>query len=252
MQSTSQKARIVSRLQLNVKREVPILPIAFVEKRSKETVYLIDGDLPVREALSGLLDSLDIRVVSFASVAEYFEHAKPGEPSCLIVDMQLPDINGADLQQRIGREMCPPIIFLSGQPDVPAAVRAMKAGAIEILTKPIDPAALVEALHEALAQDRKLRLRRAELTRLQQRLSLLTPREREVVPLIVGGLLNKQAASMLGISEVTLQIHRSQVMRKMEAESFADLVRMALKLRISHWRANNCSSELAARTSSSS
>jgi FixJ family two-component response regulator len=198
-------------------------------------VYLVEDDSTTREKVSELLDPFKMNVISFGSAAEFLGYRRPDEPACLIIDMQ-PHIDGADLQKRVAGEMRPPVIFISGNVDVPATVRAMKAGAIEFLTKPIDPIALVEAVHEAFAQDRKLRLRRAELAELQQRSSLLTPRQREVFQLILGGLLNKQAASLLGISEVTLQIHRSQVMRKMEAESFADLVRMAVKLRIPYWR----------------
>jgi len=245
MQATCHNANISLRSQLSVESEARIPPNEAVANQSIETVYLIAHDLQFREALSELLATLDVRVVEFESATAYFAYRRPEEPGCLIVDMQLRDINGADVQQQIGREMSPPVIFISSHPDVPATVRAMKAGAIEILIKPVAPAALVQALREAFAQDRKLRLRKAELAQLQQRFSLLTPREREVLPLIVGGLLNKQAAFILGISEVTLQIHRSQVMRKMEAGSFADLVRMAIKLRVRHWSAENRSPELA-------
>ena len=245
MQATCPNANVSLHSHLNVKRDNGIPLNEAVANQSIETVYLIGHDLQVREALSELLTTLDVRVVGFESATAYFEYRKPEEPGCLIIDMQLRDINGADVQQQIGREVSPPVIFISSHPDVPATVRAMKAGAIEILTKPVDPAALVQALREAFAQDRKLRLRKAELAQLQQRFSLLTPREREVVPLIVGGLLNKQAAFILGISEVTLQIHRSQVMRKMEARSFADLVKMAIKLRVRHWSAESRSPDLA-------
>ena len=199
------------------------------------TVYLLEDGSTTCEKVSELLDSFKMNVIRFGSAAEFLGCTRADEPACLIIDLQ-PHIDGADLQRRVAGEMRPPVIFISGTVDVPATVRAMKAGAIEFLTKPIDPIALVEAVHEAFAQDRKLRGKRAELAELQQRSSLLTPWQREVFELILGGLLNKQAASLLGISEVTLQIHRSQVMRKMEAESFADLVRMAVKLRIPYWR----------------
>ena len=161
--------------------------------------------------------------------------------------MHLPDVDGLELQRRLAEKSHPPIIFISGKCDIPSTVQAMKAGAIEFLTKPVDPLALLSAVGTAFAQDRRLRQKKAELVKLQQRLRLLTPRERDVFPLIVGGLLNKQAAAMLGISEVTLQIHRSQVMRKMKAESFADLVRMAIKLRIPHRREHQPSAEFPVR-----
>jgi FixJ family two-component response regulator len=146
-------------------------------------------------------------------------------------------------------DACPPVVFICTHIDVPSAVRVVKAGAIELLTKPVDSTALLEAVLAALAHDRKLRQRRAELATLRERLVRLTPREREVLPLIVGGLLNKQAASVLGISEVTLQIHRSQVMRKMQAESLAELVRMAVKLRIPFWYDSRTRSDLPAHRS---
>ena len=153
-----------------------------------------------------------------------------------MVDIKLTGDKSGDLQEQMVRATSRPIIFVSVQPDVQSTVRAMKAGAFSILAKPIDPSALTEAVGEAFSQDQKQQSKQAEMTKLQGRFSLLTPREREVIPLIVGGLLNKQSAWILGISEVKLQIHRSQVMRKMEAQSLADLVRMALRLRIPYWR----------------
>ena len=236
MHTTCQNANTTAQTRPDANRPSPIANNQYAPKQSKGTVYLIDSDVQVRAALSGLLISINVNVIAVESMANYCQRATLAEPGCLIVDMQMRDINGADLQSIMDKEINPPVVFITGQPDVPAMVRAMKAGAIEILTKPVNPTALVEAVYEAFAQDVKARLRRAELKRLQERFSLLTPREREVLPLIVGGLLNKQAALILGISEVTLQIHRSQVMRKMEAESFADLVRMASKLRIPYWR----------------
>jgi FixJ family two-component response regulator len=177
-----------------------------------------------------------MEMVSFRSAREYLEYDGRAEPSCLILDLQLPDMSGLELQRRLGERANAPIIFISDLCDVATSVNAMKAGAIDFLTQPFDSPALAAAMQTAFAENRRLRQRKAELAKLQARFSLLTPREREVLPLVVGGLLNKQAASVLGISEVTLQIHRSQVMRKMQANSFADLVRMAVKLRISHWR----------------
>ena len=197
-----------------------------------EVVYLVDQDPGALKEISAPLATLEVTVVAFTSVAEYLEHSHVGVPSCLVLELQLTHRYDLDWQCQIAEEACPPVVFICSQIDIPSAVRVVKAGAIELLTKPVDPSALVEAVLAALAHDRKLRQRRAELTELRERLARLTPREREVLPLIVGGLLNKQAASALGISEVTLQIHRSQVMRKMQAESLAELVRMAMKLRI--------------------
>jgi FixJ family two-component response regulator len=235
MQATSLEENIGSLplINTNLKSVIPFKSGG--GRQSNEIVFLVSPDSQVRETLSMLLGSLEIEVECFRSAAEFCCCIRPDKAACLIVDAQFPDIDVADLQQRIGREMGPPFIFISGHTDVASTVRAMKAGAIEFLTKPVDSVALVDAVHAAHTQDRKVRLRKAELKKLQERLCLLTPREREVLPLTVGGLLNKQAASILGISEVTLQIHRSQVMRKMQAESFADLVRMAMKLRIPYW-----------------
>jgi FixJ family two-component response regulator len=199
-----------------------------------DTIYLVDDDAQVRKEISEFLATLGMKVVSFASAADYLAFSGRDTAACVILDTHLPDISGLELQRRLGEKAA--VIFISDHCDIVSTVRAMKAGAIEFLTKPVDMAALTGAIKAALAQNRKLRQKKAELAKLQERFSLLTPREREVLPLIVGGLLNKQAASLLGISEVTLQIHRSQVMRKMQAESFAELVRMAVKLRIPYWR----------------
>jgi len=201
-----------------------------------EVIYLLDSDRRVSEELAEILTARGLEAICFASATECLNFTRTDSTACLILDMHLPDMGGLELQRRLAEKSHPPIIFISGACDIPSTVQAMKAGAIEFLTKPVDPIALLSAVRAGFAQDLRLRQRKAELAKLQQRLSLLTPREREVFPLIIGGLLNKQAAAMLGISEVTLQIHRSQVMRKMEAESFADLVRMGVKLRIPHRR----------------
>lgn len=235
MQSTHYDSQLPPLFRPDVNREFHTAPGGSRTGLPTNTVYLIDDDLSVLATLSTYLITVDRSVVCFRSAAEYREYGKPGEPNCIIIDMQLPDINGSNLQWHIGRDIDPAVIFTTDRPDVPGAVLAMKAGAVQVLTTPVDQSVLIEAVSEAIAQDTRRRLRRAELVELQQRFSLLTPREREVVPLIVGGLLNKQAASILGISEVTLQIHRGQVMRKMLAGSVAELVRMALKLRIPHW-----------------
>ena len=159
-------------------------------------------------------------------------------PACLILDVELPDINGLDLQSQTAQGDHPQIVFITGHGDIPTSVRAIKAGAVDFLTKPFKEADLMRAIHAAIAQDRDARRKRAELGELRQRLSSLTPREREVLPLIVSGLLNKQAAAELGISEVTIQIHRGKIMTKMGAGSFAELVRMAglLEIPMAHSR----------------
>ena len=205
-------------------------------KRKGEVVYLVGNNLCCRETLSTHLAEFQVEVIGLNSAREYLEHPGADDSACLILDLPLPDMSGIELQRQIAAMAHPPIIFVSGICDVPSSVQAMKAGALDFFTPPFDLPTLIVAIQAALVQDRKQRQRRAELAKLRDRFSLLTPREREVLPLVVSGLLNKQAASVLGISEVTLQIHRSQVMRKMQAESLADLVRMAVKLRIPYWR----------------
>jgi FixJ family two-component response regulator len=199
-------------------------------KPTGEVVYLVDDDPNVREALSELFASLNIANVAFATAAEYLGYERSDTSACLVLDVQMPDIGGLDLQRQLRNGSGPPIIFISGHGDVPSTVRAMKDGAIEFLTKPVNPKALVAAIRTAFTKDVEQRQRMAELFSLQRSFALLTPRERDVFPLIVGGMLNKQAAAVLGISEVTLQVHRGQIMRKMVADSFADLVRKAAKL----------------------
>jgi FixJ family two-component response regulator len=201
-------------------------------KPTGEVAYLVDDDENVRDALSELLASLNIEHVTFGSAQEYLAFARSDACACLVLDVHLPDINGLDLQQRLASETSPPIIFISGHGDIPSTVRAMKAGASEFLTKPIDPQVLVAAIRAAFVRDMEQRQKAADLDSLRQRFALLTPREREVLPLVASGMLNKQAAAVLGITDVTLQVHRGQIMRKMEASSFADLVRMAAKLGI--------------------
>jgi FixJ family two-component response regulator len=201
-------------------------------KSPDHLVLVVDDDYRVREALQSLLAASDLRSVVFGSAAEYIAYPRPDVPACLILDVGLPDINGLDLQQQMGKEYHPPIIFITGQGDIPSSVRAIKAGALDYLTKPYSVEELLRLVRAALAQDQERRVKRADLDRLQRRLQSLTPREREVLPLVVSGLLNKQAAAQLGISEITLQIHRTNVMRKMEADSLAELVRMAASLQI--------------------
>lgn len=195
-------------------------------------IYIVDDDERIREALGELLESHDMRAVAFRSAGDYVNADKPDVPACLILDIELPDINGLDLQNQIAEGEHAPIIFITGHGDIPSSVRAIKHGAVDFLTKPFSDADLMQAIHAAIAQDRQKRAERAEIGTLRQRYADLTPREREVLPLVVSGLLNKQAAAELGISEVTLQIHRRNVMQKMAAASLADLVRIAERLEI--------------------
>jgi FixJ family two-component response regulator len=196
-------------------------------------IYVLDDDHRVRAALSSLLSSLGLRVEAFASAGEYLQFAKPDVPGCLILDLELPGMNGLELQQELAGGDSPPIVFVTGHGDVPSSVRAMKAGAIEFLLKPFDNQELLKSIDAAIFQDREARVRRAEIAELRRRYALLTPREREVLPLVVAGLLNKQTAAELGTSEITIQVHRGQIMRKMAATSLAELVKMAGKLGIS-------------------
>jgi FixJ family two-component response regulator len=201
-------------------------------KPAGNVVYLVDDDPRVREGLKNLFDSVDVTNLTFSSAPDYLAHSRVDEAACLILDLQMPGIGGLELQSRLVQEGSPPIIFITGRGDIPSTVKAMKAGAIEFLTKPIDTEILLAAVSTAFARDRLLRDQRAVQSELEKKFALLSPREREVLPLVVKGLLNKQAAAVLGIKEVTLQIHRSQIMQKMAAGSLAELVRMAGRLSI--------------------
>ncbi|MCE9657537.1 MAG: response regulator [Burkholderiales bacterium] len=195
-------------------------------------VFVVDDDPRICEALATLLSSHDMEAMTFGSAAEYLAAAKPDVPACLVLDVQLPDINGLELQSQLEQGSCPPIVFITGHGDLPSSVRAIKAGAVDFLAKPFKEEDLMRAIDAALAQSRESRQKGADQADLRQRLASLTPREREVLPLIASGLLNKQAAADLGISEVTLQIHRGKIMKKMGAGSFAELVRMAAALEL--------------------
>ena len=197
-----------------------------------QIIFIVDDDARVREALSELLESHGMRVATFGSAGEYVRAEKPDLPASLILDVQLPDINGLDLQQQIADGDYPPIIFITGHGDIPSSVQAIRHGAVDFLTKPVNGADLMRAVHAGLAQDRETRLDRAEMAALRKRYAALTPRERDVLPLVISGLLNKQAAAALGISEVTLEMHRRNVMQKMAATSLPDLVRLAEKLQV--------------------
>ena len=195
-------------------------------------VFIVDDDARIREALSELLETHGMRAITYGSAGEYVRADKPDLPASLILDVELPDINGLDLQKQIANGDHPPIIFITGHGDIPSSVRAIKDGAVDFLSKPFSDDDLMNAVHAGLAQDRQARLERTEMAALRERYSALTPREREVLPLVISGLLNKQAAAELGISEVTLQMHRRSVMQKMAVASLADLVRIAEKLQI--------------------
>ena len=179
---------------------------------------------------SDLISSMGLQVAVFGSAAEFLECEKPDAPACLILDLQLPGTSGLELQQQLANGDAPPIVFISGHGDVPSSVRAMKAGAIEFLSKPFSEQVLKHAIDNAISIDQAARQKRTELAELQRHYSLLTPREREVLPYVVGGYANKVTAAELGTSEITIGVHRGQIMRKMEAKSLAELVRMADKL----------------------
>ena len=202
-----------------------------------EVVYLVDDDSRVREALEEFLAVHNLRTKSFESASAFLSHHDVAASSCLILDLELAEVCGLELQLRL-KEFQPvlPVIFVSGEQDVATSVKAMKAGAADFFTKPVDAQGLLQSVREALERDRRQRKRLRETQELQARFSLLTPREREVLPLVIGGFLNKQAAAILEIAEVTLQVHRGQVMRKMQANSLADLVRMAARLGIKPYK----------------
>ena len=195
-------------------------------------VYILDDDARVREALVALLSSVGYRVTVFSSAQEYLAYTRPDVPGCLLLDLDLPGMSGLDLQRELAGTHGPPIVFLTGHGDIPSTVKAMKGGAVEFLAKPFDEGALIGAIDIAIQEDERAREAHTELEAIRKRYLSLTPREREVLPFVVRGFLNKQTAGELGTSEITIRIHRGQIMRKMAADSLADLVRLAAKLGI--------------------
>jgi len=195
-------------------------------------VFIVDDDISVRESLELLIQNEGWQAETFASAQDFLNHPRAALPSCLILDVSLPGLNGLELQQRVAAERTDlPIIFITGHGDIPMTVRAMKAGAIEFLTKPFSDEALLHAIRQAFQRSRLALSHEAEMRELRNCYALLTPREQQVMALVVSGLLNKQIGGELGISEITVKAHRGQVMQKMKADSLAALVKMATKLR---------------------
>jgi FixJ family two-component response regulator len=199
---------------------------------SEPIVFVVDDDASVREAVKKLISSVGLRVETFGSTREFLDGKRPDSPACLVLDVRLPDASGLELQHALAEAGVQiPIIFITGHADVPMTVRAMKAGAVEFLTKPFRGQELLDAIQVAIARDRVARNEQGQIQELRSRYETLTAREKEVLALVVSGLLNKQVGAELGASELTVKTHRGRVMQKMQAESLADLVRMYERLK---------------------
>src|ERR1700744_4946315 len=205
---------------------------------SDELVYFVDDDASIGDALSSLLRAHGKQVRMFTSGKDFLSFAREDSCACLILDLRMPGMNGLQVQECVTAQTTLPVIFITGRGDIPSIVTAMKGGAIDFLTKPLDESALLTCIEKALERDRRYRFAALEKERLLARYRSLTPREQQVLPLLVRGLLNKQAAGELGITEYTVQIHRGHIMRKMEADSFATLVKLAGKLNLEPSRAS--------------
>lgn len=196
-------------------------------------VFVVDDDKAVRKSLERLIKSVGLTVQAFSSAREFLESDPSAGPSCLVLDVRMPGLSGIDLQKELGKMgYTIPIIFITGYGDIPMSVRTMKRGAIDFLTKPFNDQDLLDAIHRAIEKDKQTRREQDEIGTIQQRVDSLTPREREVFSLVVTGMLNKQIAYDLGMSEKTVKVHRSRVMDKMQADSLAELVRLAYKVGI--------------------
>jgi FixJ family two-component response regulator len=202
-------------------------------KEAAPIVFVVDDDAMIRDGLKSLIRSVGLRVEAFASAQEFMARNCPDAPACLVLDVRMPGVSGLDLQRKLSEAHVDiPIIFITGHGDIPMTVRAMKEGAVEFLTKPARGQDLLDAVQKAVARDSRLRKDRAELTEMLKRFDSLTPREKEVLALVVAGLLNKQIADQLGMSELTVKTHRAHVMEKTQADSLAHLVRMSEKLTV--------------------
>ncbi len=198
---------------------------------SKSTIFIVDDDQEVREALQLLMESVGLKVELFNSAVNYLEQFDPARPGCIVLDVRMPGMSGLDLQMQLAEKpFCPPIIIITGHGDVPMAVRAVQAGAIDFIEKPFNDQALLDSVHRALEFDAQQRGEASQIADIQQKLSRLTPREREVLDLVVQGLRNKLIASELAVSQSTVEAHRAKVMDKMEAKTLSELMRMMLKL----------------------
>jgi FixJ family two-component response regulator len=213
-------------------RQLLIPKEVFFMESTNELVYIVDDEAKVGEALSTLLRANGKRVQFFTSGEAFLDFARRDSSACLILDLKMPGLGGLEVQKLISAKTSIPVIFLTGRGDIPSTVRAMKGGAVDFLTKPVDEDALLASVDSALRQDRASRQEAVDYALIVARYESLTPREREVLPLLARGLLNKQAAFELGITEYTVQIHRGHIMRKMEADSFATLVKLASKLKL--------------------